>query len=147
MHLTEDDLVLHYYGELDPAASAIASEHLRECATCHASLTTLQRVLAAVESTPIDVGEGFERKAWARLQPELEARRKGWFSWFVLSPARLAWVAGIVVLVASRSSPVACLGRPSTRRSRKTRRPPSPICASESCSRTWERISIARRPC
>jgi hypothetical protein len=101
MHLTEDDLVLHYYGELDPSASAVASEHLRECATCHASLTTLQRVLAAVESTPIDVGEGFERKTWARLQPELEARQKGWFSWLVLSPARLAWVAGIVVLVAA----------------------------------------------
>jgi len=102
MHLTEDDLVLHYYGELDASASARAAGHLRECADCHASFTTLQRVLAAVESTPpVDVAEGFERKVWARLQPELEARQKGWFSWLVLSPARLAWVASIVVLVAA----------------------------------------------
>ena len=100
MHLTEDDLVLHYYGELDAAASARAGEHLRECADCHASFTTLQRVLATVESTPaVDVGEGFERKVWARLQPALERPQRGWFSWLVLSPARLAWVGAIVVLV------------------------------------------------
>src|SRR5262249_44158623 len=100
MHLTEDDLVLHYYGELEGAAAARAGNHLRECADCHASFTTLQRVLAAVESAPpVDLGEGFERKVWARLQPELEPRRKGWLSWFILSPARLAWVAGIAILV------------------------------------------------
>jgi hypothetical protein len=102
MHLTEDDLILHYYGELDAAAAARAGDHLRGCADCHASFTTLQRVLAAVESTAlVDLGEGFERKVWARLQPELEPRRKGWLSWSVLSPARLAWVAGIAILVAS----------------------------------------------
>jgi len=101
MHLTEDDLVLHYYGELDAAASARAGEHLRECADCHASFTTLQRVLATVESAAlVDLGEGFERTVWARLQPALERPHKGWFSWFVLSPARLAWVGAIVVLVA-----------------------------------------------
>jgi hypothetical protein len=102
MHLTEDDLVLHYYGELDAAASARAGEHLGECAACHASFTTLQRVLATVESAPpVDVREGFERTVWARLQPALERPHKGWFSWFVLSPARLAWVGAIVVLLAA----------------------------------------------
>lgn len=102
MHLTEDDLVLHYYGELDASASAHAGDHLRECAACHASFATLQRVLAAVESTPpIEVADGFERKVWARLQPELDRPRSGWFSWFVLSPARLAWVAGVAMLVAA----------------------------------------------
>lgn len=101
MHLTEDELILHYYGELEPDAAGHASAHLRECATCHASLTTLQRVLAAVDSTSaIEIAEGFEPKVWARLQPDLErGRRNNWLSWFVLSPARLAWVAGIVVLV------------------------------------------------
>lgn len=102
MHLTEDDLVLHYYGELDPSTSARAGDHLRECADCHASFATLQRVLAAVESTSaVDVGDGFERKVWARLQAELDRPRNGWFSWFVLSPARLAWVAGVAMLVAA----------------------------------------------
>jgi hypothetical protein len=102
MHLTEDDLVLHYYGELDAATSARVVDHLRECGACHTSFTTLQRVLAAVESTPpVDLGEGFERTVWARLQPELEQTRKGWLSWLVLSPGRLAWVAGVAILVGS----------------------------------------------
>jgi len=103
MHLTEDDLILHYYGELDPPAAAQTAVHLRECATCNASFTTLQRVLAAVDATPpLELGDGFERTVWARLQPELGlGTRKGWFSWFVLSPSRLAWVAGVVILVAA----------------------------------------------
>jgi hypothetical protein len=103
MHLNEDDLILHYYGELEPAAAGRIADHLRECAACNASFTTLQRVLAAVNSAPpLELGDGFERKVWARLQPELDrGPRNGWLSWFVLSPARLAWVAGIVMLVAA----------------------------------------------
>ena len=101
MHLNEDDLILHYYGELEPPAAARTAEHLRGCAACNASFATLQRVLAAVDSTPpLEVGDGFERTVWARLQPELDrGPRKGWLSWFVLSPARLAWVAAVVLLV------------------------------------------------
>jgi hypothetical protein len=119
MHLTEDDLVLHYYGELDASASARAGGHLHECAACHASFTTLQRVLAAVESTPpTDIADGFERKVWARLQPELDRPPRGWFSWFVLSPARLAWVAGVTILVASAFFA-----------GRMSQRPPAPMAA------------------
>lgn len=102
MHLTEDDLILHYYGELDAAAGARAGDHLRDCTACHASFTKLQRVLAAVEAAPApEIADGFERTVWARLHPELAHRRGGWLSWFVLSPGRLAWVAGIVLLVAA----------------------------------------------
>ena len=101
MHLSEDDLILHYYGELDPAAAAQTAEHLRHCTACHGSFATLQRVLAAVDAAPpVEVGDGFERNVWARLQPELDrGPRQNWRSWFVLSPARLAWVAGVVILV------------------------------------------------
>src|SRR3954470_3579835 len=103
MHLTEDDLILHYYSELEPAAAARTAEHLRACTACHGRFTTLQRVLAAVDAAPpLEVGDGFERKVWARLQPELDREpRKGSFSWFVVSPARLAWAAAIVILVGS----------------------------------------------
>ncbi len=101
MHLTDDDLILHYYGELDTNAAARVSDHLRACPTCHASFTTLQRVLTAVESAPApEIADGFERTVWARLQPELGGR-DGWWSRLVFSPARLAWVAGIVMVVAA----------------------------------------------
>jgi hypothetical protein len=99
-HLTEDDLVLHYYGELDPDGTARTLTHLQECGACRATFTKLQRVFAMVDATPEPaVGDGFERIIWARLQPELEHSAGGWASWFAFSPMRLAWLAAIVMLV------------------------------------------------
>lgn len=99
-HLTDDDLVLHYYGELDAAAEGHVTAHLSSCADCHRGYVKLQRVMAAIDTLPAPaLGEGFERTVWARLEPALPARR-GWFSWLVLSPANLAWVGAILVLVA-----------------------------------------------
>src|SRR5262245_26462023 len=96
LHLTDDDLVLHYYGEDVPRAES----HLAACADCQASFTRLQRVMAFIDSAPaVDAPEGFERTAWARLEPELRAPQRGWLSWFVFSPARLAFAAGVLVLV------------------------------------------------
>lgn len=99
-HLTEDDLVLHYYGELDPDAAARTSTHLQECGACRTTLTKLQRVFAIVDAAPEPaVSDGFERIVWARLQPGLQHSAGGWASWFAFSPMRLAWLAAIVMLV------------------------------------------------
>jgi hypothetical protein len=99
-HLTDDDLVLHYYGELEGEAAGRAATHLQACGTCRTAFTKLQRVFAMVDTVPEPaLGDGFERIVWARLQPGLEQARHGWASWFILSPARLAWLAAIVVLV------------------------------------------------
>jgi hypothetical protein len=99
-HLTDDDLVLHYYGELDAAAGAHTAEHLRECVACRQALARLQRVFAMVDTAPEPaVREGFERITWARLKPALQRSRGGLASWLVLSPVRLAWLAAVVVLV------------------------------------------------
>jgi hypothetical protein len=96
LHLTDDDLVLHYYGEDVPRADS----HLAACASCQASLTRLQRVMAFIDSAPpVEAPDGFERIAWARLEPAIGAPRRGWLSWFVFSPARLAFAAGVLVLV------------------------------------------------
>jgi len=100
MHLTEDELVLHYYGEMDAAAETRVTTHLSDCAECHASYGRLQRVMALVDSVPAaDAPEGFERIAWARLETALPDRRHGLFSWLVYSPARLAFAALVVALV------------------------------------------------
>jgi len=99
IHLEDDELVLHYYGEMDAADEARTVAHLAGCGPCHASYTRLQRVLAAVEAAPgPEIADGFERNVWARLEPSL-GRPRGWLSWFVLSPARLAWGAAVVALV------------------------------------------------
>ena len=98
-HLEDDDLVLHYYGDLEPGAEHAAA-HLADCAECHGRFGRLQRVMAAVDSMPVpSLPDGLERTVWARLEPSLPVNR-GWLSWLVLSPANLAWVSAIVLLVA-----------------------------------------------
>lgn len=101
-HLNDDDLVLHYYGEMTAGEEAHAAAHLASCSRCQASYTRLQRVMAYVDSAPaVEAAQGFERIAWARLEPALQAPRRAtsWLSWFVFSPARLAFTAGIVMLI------------------------------------------------
>jgi anti-sigma factor RsiW len=100
LHLTDDDLVLHYYGEMPSADESRAESHLTACATCQANYTKLQRVMAVVDSAPaVEPEPGFERIAWARLEPALHRPRRGWLAWFLFSPARLVFTAGIVVLI------------------------------------------------
>lgn len=103
-HLTEDDLVLHYYGEMADAEEQRAVSHLSACGDCHASYRRLQRVLAAVDEAAVagpELPAHFERTVWARLEPDLRQDRRPWLKWLVVSPSRLAWVAAIIVLVAA----------------------------------------------
>jgi hypothetical protein len=100
-HLTEEDLVLHYYGELTAGDGHTAALHLSDCDECRRSYTRLQRVMTAVDSLPEpSLPDGFERTVWARLEPALPERRP-WRSWLLLSPANLVWISAIVVLVAA----------------------------------------------
>lgn len=100
LHLTDEDLILHYYGELDDREEMRIGSHLGTCASCQASYTRLQRVLAFVDSAPApEAPNGFERTAWARLEPALPSRERRWLPSFVFSPGRLAWAAAIVVLL------------------------------------------------
>jgi len=101
-HLEDDDLVLHYYGEMTDAQESQATAHIGQCTACHANYRRLQQVLAAVDEAAMagmDVPDGFERVVWARLEPALPRARRGLLSWVVFSPARLAWAAAIVLLV------------------------------------------------
>jgi anti-sigma factor RsiW len=100
LHLNDQDLVLHYYGEMTAGEENRAASHLSACGDCQANYVKLQRVMAFVDSAPaVDAAPGFERVAWARLEPALHAPRRGWLSWFILSPARLAFTAGILLLI------------------------------------------------
>jgi hypothetical protein len=101
-HLTDDDLVLHYYGELSASEERSAAAHLASCAACRGELTRLQRVLGAIDEhalAPADLPDGFERTVWARLEPNLQRDRRGWWAWLVLSPAPMALAAAVIVLV------------------------------------------------
>lgn len=105
-HLTEDELVLHYYGEMSDAAEAGATAHLDSCVECRAQLAQLQRVLALVDvGVPPEPDAAFEARTWQRLEPSLKdlprqlRRSFGLFPWSLPPIARLAWGAAACVVV------------------------------------------------
>lgn len=72
-HLTDDELILHSYGEIERADRARVDEHLASCEECQLAKEKLARVMAMVdEASPVEAPDGFERIAWARLEPMLE---------------------------------------------------------------------------
>lgn len=102
MHLSEDDLILHYYGEAGDTAEVRRSgagiergveAHLASCAECGAAWQQLRRMMEAIDAAPApEPGPGFERDVWARLAPEL-----GWRAWF--TAPRLVLVGGLAAVV------------------------------------------------
>lgn len=101
MHLSDDDLVLHYYGEMDDRAEGRARAHLDACPECRQRLTRLQQTLAVVDHVPATEPDAwFEQRMWQRVAPALvPARRASWFGRRWPAIAGLA-VAATLVLVA-----------------------------------------------
>jgi hypothetical protein len=116
-HPHEDDLVLHYYGELLGPEAGSLERHLRECDSCRESFSRLEQVLRAVDEAPVpEPSAEFERSVWTRLRPGLRAvgrsedrplhvgqGRFGDRSWFkatgLQTGRRLAFAGGIAALV------------------------------------------------
>lgn len=93
-HLSEDDLVLHYYGEASDSISV--DLHLKECEACRALYSSLQRVLNTVDGLPVPERAGdYGAQVWQRIAPYLPVRRR--FG-FVTSPWR--WAAAGVAFAA-----------------------------------------------
>lgn len=81
-HLSEQDLILHYYGEnADPSP---VERHLDACSSCRAAYGELERVLNLVDAMPVpERGAAYETDVWRRVKPQLPhrsepRRRAGW---------------------------------------------------------------------
>ena len=89
-HLTEEQLVSHYYHDDDvPNADA----HLRDCADCSAQYAILGRVLALVNDAPVpDRGDDYGDQVWSRLRWKLGSQRRRQATWIssVAAAAALA---------------------------------------------------------
>lgn len=99
-HLTQEELVLQYYGEaeLDDARRA----HLEACETCSAESVALAAILDRVTpaETP-DPGDDYEKRVWDRLQWRLRGEKKkarpAWMQYAAVAVvATVAFLAGIV---------------------------------------------------
>jgi hypothetical protein len=99
-HPTEDDLILHFYGDGEAADETRVDAHLNACASCQATWVEFRETMQMIDAAQVpEPGAGFERVLWARLQPSLAAarpRRASWLAWpRVLAP--IAAMAAVVV--------------------------------------------------
>jgi len=96
-HLSEEDLVLRYYGE--PQSGGGVEEHLASCEACRTNLAAMTRVLDVMDGLEVpEPLDGLSGRVWQRIAPELaESSRRRWMEW--LAPGRLAAVGAMAVLV------------------------------------------------
>src|SRR5205807_3598639 len=74
-HLTEEELILHYYGE--EGDTLAAEQHLEGCGECRGVYTSLQRVLNAVDSLPVpECAPDYGARVWQRVAPAIPRRRR-----------------------------------------------------------------------
>jgi hypothetical protein len=79
MHATEEELILHYYGETP--ADARVDTHIAQCAHCRQALDDLRHVLSLVDAQHLpEPLEGLEQRVWTRIEPEIAGGKTGWFS-------------------------------------------------------------------
>jgi anti-sigma factor RsiW len=102
-HVSDEELLLDYYGEASPDQRASMRAHLETCAECQALDRELRGVLALVNSEPFpDAPAGFERDMWARLEPHITKPVVSGFSrtWWSFELPRWALAAAAVALAA-----------------------------------------------
>lgn len=95
IHLSDDQLVLHYYGE---ARGNEVETHLDDCDECRHQYRSLQRVLNAVDTYPVPERDAeYGSRLWQRLEGQLPKtrRRSSWFSF----PSRWAAAAAFSTLL------------------------------------------------
>ncbi|MGA2773143.1 MAG: hypothetical protein ABSG26_20235 [Bryobacteraceae bacterium] len=96
-HLSEEQLMLHYYGEEDDALPA--ERHLGECDDCRALYGSLQRALNVVDSLPVpEPGAEYAEQVWKRIEHRLPARRGVRWIWDL--PARWRWAVASAAFAA-----------------------------------------------
>lgn len=97
-HLTEEQIVLHYYGDADGEQDL--QRHLDECSACRDELARVRALLEQV--SPTEVPEplaSFEEKTWLQLRDRLPGRSFGLRKFF-FAPPKWALAAIVALLVA-----------------------------------------------
>jgi hypothetical protein len=98
-HLSDEELLLDFYGESTAAERTRVRTHLERCDECRMLNSELRAVLTAVDTSPLtEPPSGFEREMWARVEPLLPVREAWHTRWSGMIP-RLAVAASIGVLL------------------------------------------------
>jgi len=96
-HLTEEQLVAHYYNDGD---AVTAEAHLATCEECRAQLATLRDVLALIDQLPIpEKNAAYGEEVWTRLRWKLGSERRRSRVWGTISAIAaalaLAFIGGM----------------------------------------------------
>lgn len=102
-HLTDDQLVLLYYGE----AAGREKAHADSCHECNARLASLAEFMDAVRNVPAAVpNPNYEQRLWsaieARAGKALARRERGWASWprfWLIGPAMTVGLTAVLAAV------------------------------------------------
>lgn len=87
-HLSEEQLVEHYYRD---GESGVAQLHLRECSDCATQYETLRRILSFVSEAAVpERGEHYGTEVWNRLRWKLGAPRRRRWEMYLAAAAMLA---------------------------------------------------------
>jgi hypothetical protein len=98
-HPSEQDLVLHFYG--DAPKTAAVERHLAECESCAQEFSRLRDALSAIDYPVPERAADYEAQLWSTLSPHLEdveaPKRSAWAA--LLQPRRWATVGALAVLI------------------------------------------------
>lgn len=98
-HLSEEQIVLHYYGDAEDATEV--ERHLAACPDCRAEFARVQSTLKQIE--PLEVPEpaaSFEEKTWLNLRDRLP-ERGGFLRRLFGAQQKWALAGAMVVLLAA----------------------------------------------
>ena len=106
-HPSEDDLVLLFYGDIDPTEEKALTAHVDACAVCQPLWQEIRITLRAVDAAAVpEPPADFERVMWARVQRELDDIVIPSAPWYVVRrwlPAGAMAAIVVALLVANRS--------------------------------------------
>lgn len=105
-HLTEEQLTLAYYGDVDP----IFSQHINDCSECRSDFNRLKDLLDSIREYPVpERSVSYGSDVWVRLLPQLPGAKPrsslfhwSWPRWWMVGPAfatllLVAFFAGMLV--------------------------------------------------
>ena len=107
-HCTEDDLILHYYGEARGRSDV--DQHLATCSECsieyHSLVSTLEFV---VPPEMPERGDSYPLDVWSRIRARLPEPRvpwwQAWFRWETITAAAAVATVVVAAFVAGRMWP------------------------------------------